>query len=67
VAIVMWACAVTRQRPSQELADRLLARYIPLFRKRLVRACNVLPFGEAPWPQRGMFSGSLCLPACQPS
>jgi hypothetical protein len=46
VAIAMWACAVTRQRPSQELADRLLARYIPLFRKRLVGvvwARHVLP------------------------
>ena len=39
VAIVMWACAVTRQRPSRELAGRLLARYIPLFRKRLVSGC----------------------------
>ena len=36
IAIVLWSCASTRQAPPRPLADRLVDRYLPLFRKRLV-------------------------------
>ena len=36
IAIVLWSCASTRQAPPRPLTDRLVDRYLPLFRKRLV-------------------------------
>ncbi|KAI3434905.1 hypothetical protein D9Q98_002959 [Chlorella vulgaris] len=49
VAIAMWSCAVTRQPPSVELADRLVDRYIPLFRRHLAKGADLHSLCNVAW------------------
>lgn len=37
IGIVLWSAAVTMQRPSRQLADRLVDRFLPQFQRHLVR------------------------------